>query len=377
MNREEINKIIDNQGVYEVTYKDYLIHIEKIEWDMKYENCISCYCYEWRKDTTLNIEKIESCKEYWTNILSVDDITPRTGLYIIVTGQWWIRDGDELFWLEEGESFRTYFEHYYADPIAYHYIDLPFEKWQPYNEAIEKENFVDYLYFVANNLEKEKLNNRRQVTIGNNLYSLDLPIAYSEGYYIEAQEGALVYKYLPLHDGGSRSILYHQKVLPKIHTQHEAICSKPKSRLIKYYSIYNKIMEEYKAAEVNVQRKMSPMQKCDLLQRLYGIQEDALAYIELYEKIVANNKVLLRKLKNSQKLYSAYTLYYNIFNLNWDPQAGCTTMAQSILDLQIELIQITDKISLNENSEIIKKYIDALTKATNKYRRKLCRGATS
>lgn len=65
MTKEDIDRIIDQQGVYEIKYGIHIIHIGIIKWSEKYPDCILCYCNEWCKYITLNYRKIENCKQYW------------------------------------------------------------------------------------------------------------------------------------------------------------------------------------------------------------------------------------------------------------------------------------------------------------------------
>lgn len=134
MTKEEVDRMIDCQGVYEIKYGRYIIHIGVIKWSDFHPGCIWCYCNEWGIYITLNCKKIETCKQYWTETWDNKELAQRTGLHLFACR------GDnhlitEIYWLNEGEPLWKYFEKEFAHsngrkgviPLAYHCVD----KYQP------------------------------------------------------------------------------------------------------------------------------------------------------------------------------------------------------------------------------------------------------
>ena len=109
MTKEEVDRMIDRQGVYEIKYGRYIIHIGVIKWSEIHSDCIWCYCNEWGIYITLNYKKIESCKQYWVETWDNKELAQRTGLHLFAC------KGDnhlitEIYWLNEGEPLWKYFE---------------------------------------------------------------------------------------------------------------------------------------------------------------------------------------------------------------------------------------------------------------------------
>lgn len=130
MTKEEVDRMIDHQGVYEIKYGRYIIHIGVIKWSDFHPGCIWCYCNEWRIYITLNYKKIESCKQYWVETWDNKELAQRTGLHLFACR------GDnhlitEIYWLNEGDPLWKYFQKEFAHsngrerviPLAYHCVD--------------------------------------------------------------------------------------------------------------------------------------------------------------------------------------------------------------------------------------------------------------
>lgn len=88
MTLEEINSIIESQGVYEILYQkdstEHLWHISNIEISKEYQGkCILAFCHEVEKDLTFSISRIISAKRYWIEILNEDLIADNDGLYVM------------------------------------------------------------------------------------------------------------------------------------------------------------------------------------------------------------------------------------------------------------------------------------------------------
>lgn len=88
MTREEVNKMIECQDVYEIVYKkgqnERVWHISNIEMSKDYgEACILAYCREVDKDLCFNIKRIISSDNYWCGILRKDAVAPQEGIYVI------------------------------------------------------------------------------------------------------------------------------------------------------------------------------------------------------------------------------------------------------------------------------------------------------
>ncbi len=137
MTREEINEMIERQGVYEIVYRDELgervYHISDIK--ARYDNnSITAYChetdYEIDHERFFSIEEILSAKRYWIDILEEDEVAPKSGVYLFACR------GDnhliaELFRLEQGDKLYKYFEedYYHSNghvrviPLAYHLVE--------------------------------------------------------------------------------------------------------------------------------------------------------------------------------------------------------------------------------------------------------------
>jgi hypothetical protein len=143
MTKEEVDRMIDRQGVYEIKYGRYIIHIGVIKWSEIHSDCIWCYCNEWGIYITLNYKKIETCKQYWTETWDNKELAQQTGLHLFACR------GDnhlitEIYWFNEGEPLWKYFEKEFGHsngwmgviPLAYHCVDkyLPNEScadiWQ-------------------------------------------------------------------------------------------------------------------------------------------------------------------------------------------------------------------------------------------------------
>ena len=121
MTLEEINTIIDCQGVYEISYcKDnieHLWHISNIEISKDYPGkCIIAYCHEVDKDLTFRIDKIVSAKQYWIEILSEDLVAEKEGLYVLAC----MEDnyvGRRVAYIKKGELYSKY-----GWALAYHFV---------------------------------------------------------------------------------------------------------------------------------------------------------------------------------------------------------------------------------------------------------------
>ena len=134
MKKEEINEILEYQGVYEIVYRkdddERIWHISNIEVHKDYEgNVITAYCHELERDINFSISKIVSAKRYWIDILDDNDVAPQSGIYLFVCR------GDnhlitELYRLDKGERLYKYFEGEYDHsdgwfeviPLAYHFV---------------------------------------------------------------------------------------------------------------------------------------------------------------------------------------------------------------------------------------------------------------
>ena len=134
MKKEEINEILEYQGVYEIVYRkdddERIWHISNIEVHKDYEgNVITAYCHELERDINFSISKIVSAKRYWIDILDDNDVAPQSGIYLFVCR------GDnhlitELYRLDQGERLYKYFEGEYDHsdgwfeviPLAYHFV---------------------------------------------------------------------------------------------------------------------------------------------------------------------------------------------------------------------------------------------------------------
>ncbi len=134
MRKEEINEILECQGVYEIVYRkdddERIWHISNIELHKDYEgNVITAYCHELEKDINYSISKIVSAKRYWIDILEEIDVAPQSGIYLFICR------GDnhlitELYYLDQGEKLYKYFEGEYGQsngwfegiPLAYHFV---------------------------------------------------------------------------------------------------------------------------------------------------------------------------------------------------------------------------------------------------------------
>ena len=89
MRKEEINEILEWQGVYEIVYRkdddERIWHISNIELHKDYEgNVITAYCHELEKDINYSIFKIVSAKRYWIDILEENDVAPQSGIYLFI-----------------------------------------------------------------------------------------------------------------------------------------------------------------------------------------------------------------------------------------------------------------------------------------------------
>ncbi|MBO6033514.1 MAG: hypothetical protein J6Q22_19035 [Prevotella sp.] len=135
MTIEQINEMIEYQGVYEIVYKkmeeERTWHISNIELSKEHgDNCISAFCHEVDKDLLFSIKKILSAKRYWIDILDEEEQAPQSGVYLFICR------GDnhlitELYRLEQGDKLYKFFEGEYHHmngwfnvmPLAYHFVD--------------------------------------------------------------------------------------------------------------------------------------------------------------------------------------------------------------------------------------------------------------
>lgn len=121
MTLEEINSMIECQGVYEISYRkdntEHLWHISNIEISKEYPGkCILAYCHEVEKDLTFSINKIASAQKYWTEILDEDLVTDAEGLYVLAC----MEDnyvGRRVAYIKNGEQYSKF-----GWALAYHFV---------------------------------------------------------------------------------------------------------------------------------------------------------------------------------------------------------------------------------------------------------------
>ena len=135
MAQQEIQEMIECQGVWEIVYKKdpsietRIWHISNIDYSDKYPHCIIAFCHELGDDVTFSFRKIKSAKRYWINFYD-DETAPVSGLYLFTC-----RGDNHLFvesyHLDKGERLYKYFENEYEHsdgwfdviPLAYHFVE--------------------------------------------------------------------------------------------------------------------------------------------------------------------------------------------------------------------------------------------------------------
>ena len=121
MTLEEINIMIECQGVYEISYlkdnTEHLWHISNIEIAKEYSGkCILAFCHEVEKDLTFSISKIVTAKRYWVDILDEDLTAANDGIYVLAC----MEDnyvGRRVAYIKKGERFYDF-----GWALAYHIV---------------------------------------------------------------------------------------------------------------------------------------------------------------------------------------------------------------------------------------------------------------
>jgi hypothetical protein len=121
MTLEQINSMIESQGVYEISYRkddtEHLWHISDIELSKEYpEKYILAYCHEVEKELTFSINKIAAAKKYWIELLDKDIVVDIEGLYVLAC----MEDnyvGRRVAYIKKGDPYRKY-----GWALAYHFV---------------------------------------------------------------------------------------------------------------------------------------------------------------------------------------------------------------------------------------------------------------
>ena len=140
MTKEEAIQMINNQGVYEISYckdnEERIWHISNIEFSPRYgQKYILARCHEINKDLTFNIDKISSFSRYWVDIMSEDEKAPEDGLYILMErGDMCLGKSPVIMKKEE-----LFMKHGWdEDLIAYHFV-------KEFDLQDDSDNLWDYL----------------------------------------------------------------------------------------------------------------------------------------------------------------------------------------------------------------------------------------
>lgn len=172
MTLEQIEQIIENQGIYEICYLDnncyntyYISRIEFVEKSNKQSIIAFCHTAQGGEDKTFEISKIVGAIPYWVGIITPNVVAPKDGIYIILCCEY--GQGIDQYYkfrvLREGESLLIERQPN-CEPIAYHFIPLYEDDWtewmfynKPYcNEYAENDVnvFIDprtnkYYYMIG------------------------------------------------------------------------------------------------------------------------------------------------------------------------------------------------------------------------------------
>jgi hypothetical protein len=170
MTTNEINQIIDIQGVYKICYFENnrynIYYASLIEYVKNSKNQkIIAYCYtEYRnnypgKDIEFEIKNIMYAEPYWIGILTPNDIAPKDGIYIILCCEY--SQGIDQYYkariLKNGDSLLTG-RHDNCEPIAFHYIphyNENLEEWnlnfKPYRQGYGPKDINVFWHIDSNN----------------------------------------------------------------------------------------------------------------------------------------------------------------------------------------------------------------------------------
>lgn len=131
---EQIDKMIELQGVYEIVYRkedeEHTWHISYIEKHKDYDGkVITAYCHELEKDLNYSVSKIVSAQRYWIDIIEDDATAPQNGIYLftcrgdnhLITELYYLNQGERLYKFFEGE-FRHSNGWFEVIPLAYHFV---------------------------------------------------------------------------------------------------------------------------------------------------------------------------------------------------------------------------------------------------------------